>query len=67
MEHHLNLLHACRGCLGLALSELVSGHIEWALVSNYMLHFEWLLQACPALCIAKDLLIIQGDRPSEER
>lgn len=49
------------------MDELVSGNIEWALVSNYMVDFDWLLQACPALCTAKDVLILQGDRPSKER
>ncbi|KAK9840422.1 hypothetical protein WJX74_009663 [Apatococcus lobatus] len=58
---------ANRDSLGLSMDELVSGSIEWALLSNYMIDFGWLLQACPALCTVKDLLILQGDRPSAER
>ncbi len=57
----------CRGCLGLAMNEIVSGDIVWALVSNYMIDFQWLLGACPALCTAGSVLILQGDKPSPER
>jgi tyrosyl-DNA phosphodiesterase-1 len=48
------------GFLGATLQDLVSGPIQWALVSNFGLDIKWLLDACPSLADAPEVVVVHG-------
>lgn len=54
---------ANEGFLGFKFADAVTGPgMKWALVSNYMLDFPWLLSACPDLQTVPRLLIVHGEK-----
>lgn len=53
---------ANQGFLGLKLGDLVRGSMQWALISNYMIDFAWLLSACPDLLTAGKLVVVHGEK-----
>ena len=52
---------ANEGFLGASLPNLVSGPIQLALISNYMVDFTWLLSACPALNAVPSVVLVHGE------
>jgi len=55
---------ANEGFLGFQFSKVVRGPISWALISNYMLDFRWLLSACPELQQVPRVVIVHGESGS---
>lgn len=50
------------GHLGVHLRDLISGPLQFAFVSNYMIDLPWLLSACPNLKNAAQTVIVHGER-----
>ncbi|EFJ50373.1 hypothetical protein VOLCADRAFT_88920 [Volvox carteri f. nagariensis] len=54
------------GCLGVDLRHVVSGPLQLALVSNYMIDMGWLLSCCPDLAKARQFFVVHGEGPDAE-
>jgi tyrosyl-DNA phosphodiesterase-1 len=55
---------ANEGFLGITLSDLISGPMQWVLVSNFMIDMSWLFSACPDLITVPSLLVCHGESGS---
>ncbi|GLC33895.1 hypothetical protein PLESTB_000815500 [Pleodorina starrii] len=54
------------GRMGVHFRRLVSGPLQLALVSNFMVDMGWLLSCCPDLVRARQLFVLHGEQPDSE-